>query len=144
MKPDETIDYHIRWAWHAIQRMYNEEANKYGFSMSTGYVLLNIDVKKGTPSTQLGPRMGMESTSLSRTLKTMEKRGLIKRKANPEDGRSVLIHLTPLGEKKREISKEKVLQFNKKLQQIISKKKTNQFIEVIEKLKQVIKEKKIY
>jgi len=144
MKPDETIDYHIRWAWHTIQRMYNEEANKYGFSMSTGYVLLNIDVKKGTPSTQLGPRMGMESTSLSRTLKTMEKRGLIKRKANPEDGRSVLIHLTPLGEKKREISKEKVLQFNKKLQQIISKKKTNQFIEVIEKLKQVIKEKKIY
>ena len=144
MKPEETIDYHIKWAWHAIQRMYNEEANKYGFSMSTGYVLLNIDVKKGTPSTQLGPRMGMESTSLSRTLKTMEERGLIKRKANPEDGRSVLIHLTTLGGKKREISKEKVLQFNKKLQQIISKKKTNQFIEVVEKLKQVIKEKQIY
>lgn len=144
MKPDETIDYHIRWAWHAIQRMYNEEANKYGFSMSMGYVLLNIDVKKGTPSTQLGPRMGMESTSLSRTLKTMEERGLIKRKTNPEDGRSVLVHLTPLGKKKRGVSKEKVLQFNKKLQQIISKKKTNQFIEVIEKIKQVIKEKQIY
>jgi len=144
MKPVETIDYHIRWAWHTIQRMYNEEANKYGFSMSTGYVLLNIDVKKGTPSTKLGPKMGMESTSLSRTLKKMEERGLIKRKANPKDGRSVLIHLTPLGKKKRGISKEKVLQFNKKLHQIINKKKTNEFIEVIEKIKQVIKEKQIY
>ena len=107
MKPEETIDYHIRWAWHTIQRMYNEEANKYGFSMSEGYVLLNIDLKKGTPSTQLGPRMGMESTSLSRTLKTMEERGLIKRKANPLDGRSVLVHLTSFGKKKREISKKK-------------------------------------
>ena len=144
MKPEETIDYHIKWAWHAIQRMYNEEAKKYGFSMSIGYVLLNIDIKNGTPSTQLGPKMGIESTSLSRTLKKMEKKNLITRKTNPVDGRSVLIYLTPNGKKKRVISKEKVLRFNKKLQSILNKRKINTFIEVIKKTKEVIKEKKIY
>ena len=39
-----------------------------------------IDPKKGTPSTSLGPKMGMEATSLSRTLKTMEIKNLITRK----------------------------------------------------------------
>ena len=32
-------------------------------------LLLSIDPEKGTPSTSLGPKMGMEATSLSRTLK---------------------------------------------------------------------------
>ena len=38
--------------------------------------------------------MGMEATSLSRTLKTLEEKKLIERRANPNDGRSVLIYLT--------------------------------------------------
>ncbi|GIR50705.1 MAG: hypothetical protein CM15mP59_4470 [Flavobacteriaceae bacterium] len=36
--------------------------------MATGLALLSIDTEEGVPSTSLGPRMGMESTSLSRTL----------------------------------------------------------------------------
>ena len=35
---------------------------------------LSIDPKKGTPSTSLGPKMGMEATSLSRTLKSLEEK----------------------------------------------------------------------
>ena len=68
--------------------MYNEEASKYGATMAIAFTLLNID-KDGTPSTALGPKMGMEATSLSRTLKNMEEKGLIIRKPNPNDGRSV-------------------------------------------------------
>ena len=57
--------------------------------------------EKGSPSTTLGQRMGVESTSLSRTLTSMEENGLIVRKPNPEDGRSVLICLTEEGRDKR-------------------------------------------
>ena len=68
----------------------------------TAFTLLSIDPKKGTPSTSLGPKMGMEATSLSRILKVLEERNLIKREPNPEDGRGVLIHLTEFGlEKER-------------------------------------------
>ena len=45
--------------------------------------------------------MGMESTSLSRLLNTMEERGYIERRPNPEDGRGVLIFLTEQGKEKR-------------------------------------------
>ena len=74
MKPEETIDFHIRWAWHSIARLYNIEAARLGGSMSVGYVLLNIDLEKGCPSTKLGTKMGMEPRSLTRTLKSMEKK----------------------------------------------------------------------
>ena len=90
---DKTIDYILRFTWQTVSKMYNEEAAKYGATMATGFALLSIDKEKGIPSTALGPRMGMEATSLTRTLKSMEQRGLIIRKKNPADGRGVLIFL---------------------------------------------------
>src|SRR6476660_6873561 len=103
---DKTIDYALRATWQSVARMYNEEAAKYGATMATGFALLSIDKDKGIPSTALGPRMGMEATSLTRTLKSMEERGLIIRKKNPADGRGVLIFLTEEGKQKRELSKQ--------------------------------------
>ncbi len=80
---EKTIDYVLRATWISISKMYNEEASKEGSTMATGFALLSIDPENGTPSTSLGPKMGMEATSLSRTLKTMEDKGLITRKKNP-------------------------------------------------------------
>ncbi|MEO2051210.1 MAG: MarR family transcriptional regulator, partial [Allomuricauda sp.] len=94
---DLTIDHALRATWQAVSKMYNEEAKNYDLTMAIGFTLLSIDPKGGTPSTTLGPKMGMEATSLSRILKTIEERGYIERKPNPNDGRGVLIYLTPLG-----------------------------------------------
>ena len=89
---DKTIDYVLRATWQAVSRMYNEEASKYNGSMAIGFALLSIDREEGTPSTKIAARMGMEATSLTRTLKSMEENGLIIRKPNPNDGRGVLIY----------------------------------------------------
>jgi len=45
------VDFAIRHLWHKISRMYNQQANEHGLTMSIGFILLNID-KEGTPSTQ--------------------------------------------------------------------------------------------
>jgi len=141
---DKTIDYVLRTTWLSVQKMYNEEALKFESTMATGFTLLNIDPEKGTPSTALGPKMGMEATSLSRILKTMEVRGLIERKSNPDDGRSVLIHLTEFGREKREYSKEKVLTFNNTIRNHASLEKLNHFYEVAELINELVTNKKIY
>ncbi len=141
---DKTIDYILRATWQAVSRMYNEEASKYGASMSTGFALLSLDREKGTPSTTLGPKMGMEATSLTRTLKSMEEKGLIVRKKNPEDGRGVLIHLTKFGKEKRELSKNTVIKFNETIKEHISEEKLQHFIEVSEMINELIAEKKIF
>lgn len=141
---DKTIDYALRTTWQAVARMYNEEAGKEGSTMATGFTLLSIDPEEGTPSTALGPRMGMEATSLSRILKSMEEKGLIERKPNPNDGRSVLIHLTDFGREKRDYSREVVLKFNNTIRAHVSEEQLEHFYEVAEIIYELISEKKIY
>lgn len=141
---DKTIDYILRATWQAVSRMYNEEAAKYGATMATGFALLSLDKDKGSPSTTLGPKMGMEPTSLTRTLKSMEEKGLITRKKNPVDGRGVLIHLTKFGKEKRELSKNTVLKFNEKIREHIPEEKLLHFIEVAEIINTLIADKNIF
>lgn len=141
---EKTIDYTLRATWQAVARMYNDEASNYGATMATGFTLLSIDKEGGTPSTTLGPKMGMEATSLTRTLKSMEEKGLIYRKPNPEDGRGVLIFLTEFGKEKRELSKNTVLKFNEVVKQNVSAEKLQDFMEVSEIINELISEKKIF
>lgn len=144
MKQEDTIDFHIKRTWQSIAKMYNEEASKYEATMATGYVLLNIDKEEGTPSTSLGPKMGMEATSLSRILKNMEERGLIERRKNPIDGRSVLVHLTDLGLEKRADAKQAVVRFNEVIFSAVPEQKLEIFFEVISKVNELITNRKIY
>ena len=141
---EKTIDYILRTTWLAVNKMYNEEAAKFETTMATGFALLSIDPEHGTPSTSLGPKMGMEATSLSRTLKTMEEKGLIERKPNPEDGRGVIIHLTEFGKEKRAYSREKVLTFNDAIRNNVDPEKLQHFYEVAELINNMISNKKIY
>ncbi len=143
-KKEITIDHALRATWQAITKMYNEQAAQLDSTMATGFALLSIDPEEGTPSTALGPRMGMEATSLSRTLKSMEERGLIERKPNPADGRGVLIFLTEFGKENRDFSKDRVLKFNEAIRQNIEEEKIDHFFEVINVINDLIQNKKVY
>ena len=125
----KTIDAALRSTWNSVSKMYNREASKFNSTMATGFALLNIEAK-GTPSGSLGPKLGMESTSLSRLLKSMEGKKLIYRMPNPEDGRSVLIFLTKFGKEKRDDSRSVVLNFNKIIEKQLSDVQLKHFFEV--------------
>lgn len=141
---DLTIDYALRATWQAVTKMYNEEARNYGLTMAIGFTLLSIDPKKGTPSTALGPKMGMESTSLSRILKSIEEKGYIERRPNPNDGRGVLIYLTAVGLEKRKDSKEVVLRFNEAIKEEVEVEDLVSFFKTTEAINKLILDKKIY
>lgn len=139
-----TIDYALRTTWQAVSRMYNEEATKYDASIAVGFALLSIDKENGTPSTAISNRMGMEPSSITRTLKSMEERGLIYREKNPEDGRGVLIYLTEFGKEKRELSKTTVLKFNEVVRNNLTEEQLATFFEVTETINNLITERKIF
>lgn len=138
-KQDILYDFLIRHAWHRISRMYNQKASEHQMTMSIGFILMIVD-KEGTPSTQLGPRMGMEPTSLSRTIKTMEDRGLIRREEDIIDKRKVLIFLTEEGVGFRRMVKETIVEFNEKILANIPKEKLDIFQEVIHQMDQLVEE----
>ena len=140
----KSIDHELRATWQAVAKMYNEQAMKHDSTMATAFVLLNIDKQNGTPSTALGPSMGMEPTSLSRILKAMEDKGAICREKNPEDGRSVIIKLTDYGKEVRKISKGHVIQFNETIKGQLSEKELEGFFKVTSTINKMIAEKDIY
>ncbi len=142
MMSEYIIDFKIRWAWHAISRMYNEVAVEHEVSTAIAYAMLSID-KEGTLSTQLGPKMGMEPRSLTRTLKSMEDKGLIKRITETKDKRKVRIFLTEKGKIKRKIASNTVKAFNLKVIETIEPEKLEHFYEVIDHINTIIADSKI-
>ena len=139
MKPEDTLDFHLRWAWAKTAKLYNAEAVKHGITMSIGYALVNID-REGTPSTKLGPKMGMEPTSLTRLLKNMEDMNLIKRIPDAKDRRIMRVVLTDHGIDMREKTKEKVIHFNHMIQSRISNDEMQTFFKVIQQINQFLEE----
>ena len=138
-KPDLLYDFVVRHSWHRISRMYNQRAAEHDLTMSSGFILMSVD-KEGIPSTQLGPRMGMEPTSLSRTIKTMEERGLIRREEDLVDKRKVLIFLTPEGVEMRRMVRNFVVGFNERIYAKIPKSKLQAFFEVAAQVDELIEE----
>ncbi len=138
MKKEETVDYPIKSAWHAISRMYNQQAAEEGFTTAIGFVLININSKEGTPATKIAPLIGLETRSLTRMLKTMEEQGLIYKKADPVDKRSVRMFLTEEGKRKKEISVQSVKRFNELVRAALTEEELASFFGVISKIQKVI------
>jgi|TARA_B100000959_G_scaffold135397_1_gene142247 DNA-binding MarR family transcriptional regulator len=140
----DPVEYSLRTSWQSIRMMYQEEATKYGHTYAIGFALLSIDPKKGTSSTSIAPIMGLEANSLSRLLKTMEINKLIIRKPNPNDGRGIIILLTKEGLKKRDITKDKVIKFNRLIKKNITKKDLTVFLKTTNTIKNLISENTVF
>jgi DNA-binding MarR family transcriptional regulator len=138
MKKEETVDYHIKACWHSIARMYNQKAMQEDITTSIGFVLININSSEGTPATKIAPMMGLEARSLTRMLKTMEEKGLIVKKPDLQDKRSVRVFLTEEGKRKKAISVETIKQFNKQVRDKLSQEEFKAFFVIFEKINQVI------
>ena len=85
----------------------------------------------------------MEPRSLTRTLKTLEERGWIRRETDEADKRFVKVILTDEGKRKREQAREGVISFNTMLRDQIPLDKLVVFFEVIKEINRLVEEEKI-
>ena len=138
------VDFVMRQGWKNIEKMYNNEASKYDVTFSIGFTLISIDPENGSPSTSIGPIMGLESNSISRILNSMENKHLINRRPNPNDGRSIIISLTKLGHKKREIVIQKIRQFKNLLRSRIDPFDLEAFHRVSSQVNEIIEEGDVF
>lgn len=140
-KYTETVDSKLKSAWQIISRMYNAEAAQYGGSIAIGHFLLNIDSEEGAYASDIAPRLGMESTSLSRIIKALEDEKLIIRKADKEDKRKVKIILTQKGKENKELAKKIVRNFNSEIESKIGKNKIEEFLKTVNDIISLAEEK---
>ena len=137
MKPQETIDFHLRWGWTKLSKLYASEAERRGIPFSYVFILLHTE-RSGTPSTKLGPKMGMESTSLSRSLKGMEDLGWIERRPDKRDRRMMRVFLTPAGIDARRQARDLVVSVNERLRQMLGCEAVDRLLTELRRLNEIL------
>lgn len=127
----DNIDLILKSTWLAVSKMYSEMAQDHDATAVQALTLLKIDPKEGTRSTNLGPKMAIEPTSLTRIIKLLEDNGYIYKEKTTNDKREVIIKLTNKGLNSRNLSKEVVVNFNKRVTEKIPNEKLETFKEVM-------------
>ncbi|QCX52364.1 MarR family winged helix-turn-helix transcriptional regulator [Elizabethkingia sp. JS20170427COW] len=133
----ESVDLILKSVWLAVSKMYSDKASMYNSTAVQALTLLKIDPKKGTRSTNLGPKMSIEPTSLTRIIKLLEDNGYIYKEKTTTDKREVIIKLTDKGINSRNLSKEVVVNFNKKIIEKVDPHKLEIFKEVMGDILQI-------
>ncbi|MCC2591705.1 MarR family winged helix-turn-helix transcriptional regulator [Chryseobacterium sp. MFBS3-17] len=136
----DSIDLVLKSTWLSVSKMYSELANDHSATAVQALTLLKIDPKEGTRSTNLGPKMAIEPTSLTRIIKLLEDNGYIYKEKTTNDKREVIIKLTEKGLNSRNISKEAVLNFNRSVVERIAPEKLETFKEVMNEIQQIATE----
>lgn len=136
----ESVDLLLKSVWLAVSKMYSEQASLHNSTAVQALTLLKIDPKEGTRSTNLGPKMAIEPTSLTRIIKLLEDNGYIYKEKTTTDKREVIIKLTDKGLKSRNLSKEVVVNFNKKVVERIDPEKFQIFKEVMSEVMKIANE----
>ena len=139
MKAEESIDFQLRRTWTSLMRYYNARAKAESKSATAAMAMVLLAIPPdGIPSTQIGPKMGIESTSLSRILNVLEDQGLINRQDDKNDKRKSIVFLTSNGKKQRDKSKAEVIQINQLVNETIGKKKLVNCLETLEQINSII------
>ena len=136
----DNIDLILKSTWLAVSKMYSEFAQDHDATAVQALTLLKIDPKEGTRSTNLGPKMAIEPTSLTRIIKLLEDNGYIYKEKTTNDKREAIIKLTDKESINRNLSKEVVVNFNKKVVERISPEKMTIFKEVMQDILKITNE----
>ncbi len=136
----ENVDLILKSTWLAVSKMYSELAQDYDATAVQALTLLKIDPKEGTRSTNLGPKMAIEPTSLTRIIKLLEDNGYIYKEKTSTDKREVIIKLTEKGLNSRNISKEAVVNFNRTVAERVPPAKLETFKEVMSDILKIAQE----
>src|SRR6478735_7838246 len=126
-KHTETIDSRLKTAWYAVSRMYNAEAVLHDGTIAMAHFLLNVDSHEGSFASDIAPQLGMESTSLTRIIRSLENKKLIQRVSDNSDKRKMRITLTARGKAQKDLAKNIVRNFNHLAEVKLGKEKLNAF-----------------
>ena len=90
---------HVQRAARALARRFDEALRPLGLTNGQFSLLMSLNRPKPAGMGPVASLLAVDRTTLTAALKPMERRGLIKVMADPDDRRSRLLALTPKGTK---------------------------------------------
>jgi len=94
---DETLGFHLRLAQEASFAAFSRRAGDTGLRPGHFAALVVIDRNPGLSQTALGGAIGRDKSTLTPTLRELERRGLVRRARAEGDRRSYALTLTEAG-----------------------------------------------
>jgi DNA-binding MarR family transcriptional regulator len=94
-----------------------------------------LHVEDQITSSELGKKTEFDSATLTGILDRLEAVGFIERKNNPDDRRSIHIHLTPKGSELSKAAFQVIVASNKEFLQVLTKEERSDLFEIIKKLR---------
>jgi len=101
-----------------LQSVFRKNNKDLPIGLSQAVLLLSIP-RDGIIMSELAIRVGVDNSTLTRLIHTMDENSLIQKKRNKNDRRSTLIYLSKIGEKNVKLIEENIDQFTNKILQNI-------------------------
>jgi DNA-binding MarR family transcriptional regulator len=128
----QSIGFNINKTANLINSSFNLALQQYDIALEQRATLEIIKFEENITQTKIAQILGKDKTTISRTLKTLEKKCYIKKEAL--DKRTYLIKLTKTGEEVLERSAQSVQNFRTKIASNLSQNEINQFFATLEKV----------
>lgn len=135
-----SIGFKINQTANRINNKFNEVLTVYDIAPEQRATLEIIKADKHTNQTEIATILGKNKTTISRSLKALEKKGFIQRVEIEQDKRVNIIELTKKGEEVLKESTKKVEQFRESLCLNLQKEEIDQLFNLLDKVYKNIKE----
>lgn len=135
MQETDCIFFQFAKANQLASRFLSQKVAELNLTPVQALVLRFLHQEDQITSSELGKKTGLDSATLTGILDRLEAADFIERKNNPDDRRSIHIHLTPKG---NEMSKEAIrviASANVEFLQVLTKEEKRDLHEIIKKLR---------
>ncbi len=131
----QSLGFKINKTANDINSVFNHVLNEYDIAIEQRVTLEIINNEEEVSLTKIAHTLSKDKTTISRTLRTLEKKGLIQRNDSSEDRRVNFIELTPKGNETLMQSEKKASEFRTSLMSKLNKDEIQTFLLLLDKIK---------
>jgi DNA-binding MarR family transcriptional regulator len=135
MQDSNCIFFQLAKANQLASRFLSRKVSELNLTPVQALILGFLNQKDQITSSELGKKTELDSATLTGILDRLEEAGFIERKSNPDDRRSIHIHLTPKGNALSKEAIRVIADANIEFLQILTKEQKRDLHEIIRKLR---------
>ncbi|HOE80309.1 MAG TPA: MarR family transcriptional regulator [Smithellaceae bacterium] len=135
MQGDDCIFFQFAKAYQLSSRFLTQKVSELNLTSVQAMVLGFLTEEDQISSSELGKRAELDSATLTGILDRLEAAGFLERKSNPDDRRSIHIHLTPKGKALGRETTELLIAANREFLQMLNEKQIKELFSIIQTLR---------
>ena len=135
MRGDDCIFFQFAKAYQLSSRFLTQKVSELNLTSVQAMVLGFLTEEDQISSSELGKRAELDSATLTGILDRLEAAGFLERKSNPDDRRSIHIHLTPKGRALGRETTKLLIAANREFLQTLNEKQIKELFSIIQTLR---------